>query len=137
MRVLAEQEPNPSLGASREALVSRTFRYLLDRPERARLGVLAADQKLVGCIVPTLAFCFEFFGADAFIGKLYIVPEYRRLGFGLRAVQFIEVGANKFGVNAVHLEVDESNDAAFELNRRMGFEHHNRFLVTKWLPNPQ
>jgi ribosomal protein S18 acetylase RimI-like enzyme len=37
------------------------------------------------------------------------------------------------GVNAIHLEVDRGNDAAFELYRRTGYEDHHRFLMTKRL----
>jgi ribosomal protein S18 acetylase RimI-like enzyme len=37
------------------------------------------------------------------------------------------------GVSAVHLEVDRGNDPAFELYRRVGYEDHDRFLMTKWL----
>jgi ribosomal protein S18 acetylase RimI-like enzyme len=74
---------------------------------------------------------------NAFIDELYIVPEYRRRGFGLRAVELLEAEANKLGVNAVHLEVDDGNAAAFELYGKMRFDDHNRFLMTKWLQHPQ
>jgi ribosomal protein S18 acetylase RimI-like enzyme len=84
-----------------------------------------------------LGFSFEFFGTDAFIDELYVLPQFRRRGFGLQAVKYLEAEANKLGVNAVHLEVDEGNDPAYELYRRMGFAHHDRFLMTKWLRNPQ
>lgn len=137
MRALAEQEPNPNPGAFQEALVSKSFQYLLDHPERGRVWLLIVDEKPVGYIVLTLGFSFEFFGTDAFVDELYVLPDYRRRGFGLRAVQYLEAEANRLGVNAVHLEVDEGNNSAFELYRRMGFEDHNRFLMTKWLRSPQ
>lgn len=137
MRALAEQEPNPNPGAFREALVRKTFHFLLDHPERGRIWLLVFREQPIGYIVLTLGFSFEFFGTDAFIDELYVLPEYRRRGFGLRAVQHLETEAHKLGVNAVHLEVDEGNDPAFELYRRMGFEDHNRFLMTKWLDRPQ
>jgi ribosomal protein S18 acetylase RimI-like enzyme len=137
MRALAEQEPNPNPGAFREGEVSKALHFLLDHPERGRVWVLVVDEKLVGYIVLTLGFSFEFFGTDSFIDELYVLPEYRRRGFGLQAVKYLEAEANKLGVNAVHLEVDEGNDPAFELYRRMGFEDHNRFLMTKWLQRPQ
>ena len=74
---------------------------------------------------------------EAFIDELYIAPEFRRRGFGMRAVQYLEAEAKKLGVNALHLEVDKGNDPAFELYRRTGFEDHNRFWMTKWLQQPQ
>lgn len=137
MRALAEQEPNPNPGAFREAAVSEAFRFLLDHPDRGLVWVLVADEKLVGYIVLTLGFSFEFFGTDAFIDELYVLPQYRRRGFALAAVKYLEAEANKLGVNAVHLEVDAGNDSAFELYRRIGFEDHNRLLMTKWLRRPQ
>ena len=137
MRALAEQEPNPSPGAFREAQVVKAFRFLLEHPERGRTWVLTLGEKPIGYIVLTLGFSFEFLGTDAFIDELYILPEFRRRGFAKRAVQHLEIEARKLGVNAVHLEVDEGNEPAFELYRENGFEDHNRFLMTKWLRNPQ
>src|SRR5215467_14858074 len=67
MRALAEKEPNPNPDAFREALISKAFRYLLEHPERGRLWALIADERLVGYIVLTLGFSFEFLGTDAFI----------------------------------------------------------------------
>lgn len=137
MRALAEQEPNPNPGVFREMEVAKALRFLLDHPERGRVWVLVIGEKIVGYIVLTLGFSFEFLGTDSFIDELYVLPEYRRRGFALQAVKFLEAEANKLGVNAVHLEVDEGNDPAFELYRRMGFEDHNRFLMTKWLRHPR
>jgi diamine N-acetyltransferase len=137
MQALVEQEPNPNPGAFQPVLVSKAFRALLDRPERGRVWLLEIDKQPVGYIVLTLGFSFEFLGTDAFIDELYIVPEFRRRGFAKRAVEFLEAEAKKLGVNALHLEVDEGNDAAFELYRQNGFEDHSRFLMTKWLRHPQ
>jgi ribosomal protein S18 acetylase RimI-like enzyme len=36
-------------------------------------------------------------------------------------------------VNAIHLEVDRGNHPALELYRRIGYQDHDRFLMTKWL----
>ncbi len=101
------------------------------------MWVLVVEEHVVGYIVLTLGFSFEFLGTDAFVDELYVLPQYRRRGFGLEAVKYLEAQANKLGVNAVHLEVDGGNEPAFELYRRMGFEDHNRFLMTKWLRRPK
>jgi ribosomal protein S18 acetylase RimI-like enzyme len=83
--------------------------------------------------VLTIGFSFEFHGHDAFIDELYIDQVHRRRGFGRQAVAFLEEKAREIGVKAVHLEVDRGNDPAFELYRRVGYEDHDRFLMTKWL----
>ena len=36
-------------------------------------------------------------------------------------------------VKTLHLEVEHHRDAALALYRRVGFENHDRDLMTKWL----
>lgn len=135
MRALGEQEPNP--GVFHESFVSKAFRVLLKHPESGRIWLLFANEEPAGYVVLTLGFSFEYLGIDAFIDELYIVPEFRRRGFARLAMQFAEAEAKRLGVNALHLELDDGNEAALELYRRTGFEDHNRFLMTKWLQRPQ
>jgi len=131
MQQLAEQQPGKiqfNEPAARASL--RKFRTL---PAFGGVWMLCEGNKPVGYIVLTVGFSFEFHGHDAFIDELYVDAAYRRRGHGRKAVTFIEEKAREMGVNAIHLEVDRGNDAAFELYRRAGYEDHDRFLMTKWL----
>jgi diamine N-acetyltransferase len=131
MRLLAEQPP----GTIRfdESAARATFRKFLSLPAFGGVWLLCEGAIILGYIVLTLGFSFEFHGHDAFIDELYINAEYRRRGFGRLAVDFVEKKAREMGVNAIHLEVDRGNAPAFELYRRTGYEDHHRFLMTKWL----
>jgi ribosomal protein S18 acetylase RimI-like enzyme len=131
MRKLAEQEPGKI--KFDEAAARVTFRKLLSLPVFGRVWLLCEDHKSVGYIILTVGFSFEFHGHDAFIDELFIEAAYRRRGYGRQAVAFLEKKALEMGVNAVHLEVDDGNDPAFELYRRAGYQDHDRFLMTKWL----
>jgi diamine N-acetyltransferase len=131
MRLLAEQEPGKiqfDESAARASL--RKFRFL---PAFGGVWMLCEGKKAVGYVILTVGFSFEFHGHDAFIDELYVDAEYRRRGYGRKAVAFIEEKAREMGVNAIHLEVDRGNDSAFELYRRAGYADHDRFLMTKWL----
>jgi ribosomal protein S18 acetylase RimI-like enzyme len=131
MRKLAEQEPGTihfDEAAARTSL--EKFREL---PAFGAIWILCEGPKPIGYIILTIGFSFEFHGHDAFIDELYIDADYRRRGYGRQAVAFLEKRAREMGVNAVHLEVDRGNDPAFELYRRVGYEDHDRFLMTKWL----
>jgi len=131
MRALAEQEP----GATHfdESAVRSAFLQFLSLPAFGRIWVLYHGPALVGYVVLTLGFSFEFRGHDAFIDELFIVPAHRRRGFGRQAMAFVEQEAREMGVHAIHLEVDRGNDPALELYRRTGYRSHDRFLMTKWL----
>jgi ribosomal protein S18 acetylase RimI-like enzyme len=131
MRSLAEQEPGKI--KFDEAVARFTFRQFLSLPNFGRVWLLYDGSALVGYIVLTIGFSFEFHGHDAFIDELYIDAAHRRRGYGRQAVVFVEQKAREMGVHAIHLEVDDGNDPAFELYRRTGFEDHDRFLMTKWL----
>ncbi len=131
MRALDEHEPYAI--QFDESAVRRAFRQFLSLPAFGRVWLLYEGPALVGYIVLTIGFSFEFHGHDAFIDELYIAPDHRRRGFGRQALAFVEQKAREMGVNAIHLEVDHGNDSALELYRRSGYRDHARFLMTKWL----
>jgi diamine N-acetyltransferase len=131
MRQLAEQEPGKI--QFDESAARTTFRRFLSLPAFGRVWLLCEGDLPVGYIVLTIGFSLEFHGHDAFIDELYIDSAFRRRGFGRQAVTFVEKKAREMGVNAIHLEVDQGNDPAFELYRRAGYQDHDRFLMTKWL----
>ncbi len=131
MRNLAEQEPGKI--EFNETAARAAFRQFLSLPNFGRVWLLHEDAALVGYIILTVGFSFEFRGHDAFIDELFIVASHRRRGYGRQAVAFVEQQARKMGINAIHLEVDDGNDPAFELYRRAGYMDHDRFLMTKWL----
>jgi ribosomal protein S18 acetylase RimI-like enzyme len=131
MRHLAEHPPGKI--KFDEPAAAATFQKFLSLPAFGRVWLLCEGSTTVGYIVLTLGFSFEFHGHDAFIDELYIDTAHRRRGFGRQAVDFVEKKAREMGVHAIHLEVDQGNDPAFELYRRTGYEDHQRFLMTKWL----
>ena len=131
MRALAKQDPE--VIPFDESAARAAFHQFLSLPEFGRIWLLYDGPSLVGYIILTIGFSFEFRGHDAFIDELYIVPSHRRRGFGRQAMVFVEQRAREMGINAVHLEVDRGNDRALELYRRAGYRDHERFLMTKWL----
>ena len=127
MRALAKQDPED------ESVARAAFHQFLSLPEFGRIWLFYGGSELVGYIILTIGFSFEFRGHDAFVDELYVVPASRRRGFGRQAMAFVEQKAREMGVHALHLEVDHANDPALELYRRTGYKDHDRFLMTKWL----
>lgn len=135
MRALAKQDPE--VIPFNESSARAAFHQFLSLPAFGRIWLLYNSAVLVGYIILTIGFSFEFRGHDAFIDELYIAPAHRRRGFGRQAMAFVEQEARKMGVNAIHLEVDRGNDSALELYRRTGYVDHARFLMTKWLSHKE
>lgn len=131
MRALAQQDPE--VIPFNESSARAAFHQFLALPAFGRIWLLYHSAELVGYIILTIGFSFEFRGHDAFIDELYIVPAHRRRSFGRQAMAFVEQKAREMGANAMHLEVDPRNDSALELYRRTGYVDHDRFLMTKWM----
>lgn len=131
MRCLAEQEPGKI--TFNESAARAALRQLASLPAFGRVWLLYVGTALVGYIILTIGFSFEFRGHDAFIDELFIDAPHRRRGFGRQAVAFVERKARERGVRAIHLEVDRGNDPALELYRKSGYKDHERYLMTKWL----
>jgi diamine N-acetyltransferase len=136
MRALEEADPGPTPfdESQRRAIFDRFVRD----STYGKAWLIACDGKYVGYVVLTVSFSFEYRGYDAFIDELYIAEEYRKKGIGRRAMEFVEIAAAEFEVNAIHLEVSHGDDPAIGLYKRVGYVDNQRFLMTKWLnPGPR
>lgn len=109
---------------------------LLDliRDERlGRLWVADAERGVVGYCAVTLGFSLEYRGRDAFVDELFIAAESRGQGLGRQAMEIAQTYCREHGVKALHLEVERHRRPALELYRQLGFESHDRWLMTKWV----
>lgn len=106
----------------------------LIRDERVgRLWVADDGGRVVGYLAVTLGFSLEYHGLDAFLDEVFLAAGSRGRGLGREALETAEQYCRERGVKALHLEVERHRDGALALYRRVGFEDHNRFLMTKRL----
>ena len=101
-----------------------------------QLWLIQQEDEAIGYIILTLGYSLEYRGRDAFIDEFYIRPNYRGQGIGSQTLAFVEDACRVWGVQALHLEVDFENSDAQRLYRRVGYQRHNRFLMTKNLAVP-
>jgi len=98
-----------------------------------RVFLILLANEVAGYAVLTFGYSLEFHGRDAFVDEIYLRAEYRGLGIGKRALQFLTEVCAAEGVKALHLEVERENTSAQAVYRKFGFEDHDRYLMTKWL----
>jgi ribosomal protein S18 acetylase RimI-like enzyme len=72
-------------------------------------------------------------GRDAFIDEIYIRESHRGKGIGAKVIKFVEETCRSLEVQALHLEVERANTRAQAFYRKIGFQGHNRYLLTKWI----
>jgi ribosomal protein S18 acetylase RimI-like enzyme len=84
----------------------------------------------IGYVVLTLGYSLEYLGRDAFIDEIFIKESHRRKGIGTEAIRFVLRACNELGVQALHLEVEKANRGARAFYEQIGFENHDRNLLS-------
>lgn len=112
----------------------RALRALLEDPSCGTAWVFREEGRAVGYLVVTHGYSLEFSGRIAVVDEVYAVPEMRGRGIGARALALAEEHCRRNGIEALRLEVHQENRRALALYERNGFEAHDRYLMTKWLP---
>jgi ribosomal protein S18 acetylase RimI-like enzyme len=115
-----------------DARNTRALRRLLRSSDAGAVWVIEASEPgaarpAIGYCVLTLGYTLELGGRDAFIDELYLRPEWRGRGLGVRALRVAEAAARRRGVRAMHLEVDTGNRRARRLYERWGFAVRDRY----------
>jgi GNAT superfamily N-acetyltransferase len=98
-----------------------------------QVWLIQQEDEAIGYIILTLGYSLEYRGRDAFIDEFYLRPKYRGQGIGTQTLAFVEDACRVLEVQALHLEVDFENPDAQRLYHRVGYQRHNRFLMTKHL----
>jgi ribosomal protein S18 acetylase RimI-like enzyme len=85
--------------------------------------------EIVGYVILTFVFSFEYQGKIAFLDELYLSEEARGKGIGKETIRFIQSESSKLGLKLTYLEVEPHNENAEKLYLASGFENHNRKLL--------
>lgn len=112
---------------------------------RQGLGALLGDASLgeawlvrrggapAGYFVLAAGFSLEFRGRYLLLDELYVREEHRGSGLGRRAVEQAEEACRARGMHALRLEVERRNTGARTFYGIVGFQDHDRDLLTKWI----
>jgi diamine N-acetyltransferase len=106
---------------------------LLDDASLGRVFLVEEEGEAAGYVVVAFGYSLEFHGRDAFVDELFLRPAFRARGLGREVLRFVEEHCRRDKITALHLEVERKNTAAQEFYRRLGFQDHDRYLMTRWL----
>ncbi len=127
MREFYEHENLPfDEPAARQAMEKILQDHALGRVWRIQDG-----EQAIGYVVLTLGYSLEYHGRDAFIDEIYLRASHRGKGIGAQIIQFVEDVCRNLEVQALHLEVERANTKVQVFYHKVGFEDHDRYLLTK------
>ena len=109
------------------------FSEFIENDQLGKAWLIVSDGDVVGYVILTFVFSFEFKGKIAFIDELYILESARGKGIGRNAIAFIKLEAERLSIKMLYLEVEHHNSAAQKLYENAGFETHKRKLMQRKL----
>ena len=101
----------------------------IDNPELGLAWLIYTNDIVVGYMILTFVFSFEYQGKIAFLDELYVTEKARGRGIGSKAIRFIKDESHKLSLKLIYLEVEPHNKKAQNLYLANGFEMHNRKLM--------
>ena len=100
--------------------------------ENENLGkgwLIINDGQVMGYVILTFVFSFEYKGRIAFLDELFISSKARGMGLGKQALDFIHEEAKALSLKIIYLEVEGHNEVAKNLYLSKNFTSHNRGLM--------
>ena len=113
-----------------DTAVSRDL--MLEFLENDTLGkgwLILADGEIMGYVILTFVFSFEYKGRIAFLDELFISPNARGKGLGKQTLDFINEQAKLHSVKIIYLEIESHNSIAQKLYLSKNYTIHNRGLM--------
>ena len=105
------------------------FQEFISNEHLGKSWLIYSENEIVGYIILTYIFSFEYGGKIAFLDELFIKETARGKGFGKEAIQFIQREVPKLSLKLLYLEVEPHNENAQKLYLAHDFELHNRKLM--------
>jgi len=107
----------------------KLFHQFLDDENLGKGWIIYHENEVVGYIILSFIFSFEYQGKIAFLDELYIKESARGKGIGKQALQFIQQQAPKLSLKVIYLEVEPHNETAQKLYLANDFGVHKRKLL--------
>ncbi len=111
------------------ATTESLFETFLNDGNLGKAWLIYSDDILVGYVILTFIFSFEYKGRYAFLDELYLSEKARGKGIGKQAIQFIQSEALKLKLKVLYLEVENHNEKAQKLYLAQNFTDHNRKIM--------
>ncbi|MDD2673456.1 MAG: GNAT family N-acetyltransferase [Flavobacterium sp.] len=105
------------------------FEEFISNKNLGKAWLIVSDNEIVGYLILTFVFSFEYQGKIAFLDELYVTEKARGKGIGSKAIEFIKDESHKLSLKLIYLEVEPHNKKAQNLYIASGFEMHNRKLM--------
>ena len=106
-----------------------TSRKFIANQNLGKAWLILADNEIIGYVMLTFVFSFEYGGKIAFIDELFLSEQTRGKRIGKQTLEFLKSESDWLGLKLLYLEVESHNKKAENLYLSAGFETHHRLLM--------
>ena len=107
----------------------KLFSEFIDNESLGQAWLIYSKDEVVGYVILTFVFNFEYKGKIAFVDELYLTKNARGKGIGKQTMEFVKSQAAELKLKLLYLEVETHNANARKLYLATDFEVHNRMIM--------
>lgn len=115
-----------------DAIIASALDGALTPNHHIRIWIIEVAGETAGYVAVAIGFTIEAGGNDGFLDELYLREPFRGQGIGRKAVEFAIDVCPSLGIRRLSLEVERHNIRAKRLYEDIGFEAHDRILMSHW-----
>ena len=112
-------------------ITSENLKKFLANPDLGRIWLIEKEKTIIGYLILTFCFSFEYKGTYAYIDEIYLEKEFQNQGIGTQAMKFAMREAKKLNIKMLYLEVEPHNKPAKSLYKKLGFRENKRSLMMR------
>lgn len=110
-------------------MAGKLFQEFIADEKLGKAWLIYAENEIVGYVILTFIFSFEYKGRIAFLDELYLSEKARGKGIGKKTMAFIQAEAHKLKLKVIYLELENHNENAQKLYLASHFTVHHRKLM--------
>ena len=107
----------------------KLFQTFIENENFGHCWFISVDAIVVGYVILTYIFSFEYQGQIAFLDELYLKKEARGKGIGKSTIEFIRNQAILKNLKLIYLEIESHNEVAKNLYLSNDYSLHNRQIM--------
>lgn len=105
------------------------FEEFINNENLGKSWIINYNDEVIGYLIITYIYSFEYRGKIAFLDELYIKENYRNRGIGSHTVEFIIQEVKKLNLKQIVLEVENHNHSAQKVYSNKNFVIHDRKIM--------
>jgi ribosomal protein S18 acetylase RimI-like enzyme len=107
----------------------KLFHEFIENENLGKAWLIYDDGEIIGYVILTFVFSFEYGGKIAFIDELYLKEKARGKDIGNKTVAFLKSESTKLSLKLLYLEVENHNEKAQKLYLAHDFVVHDRKIM--------